>query len=197
MGTTPRARTSGKGSSDGKSRLGGSSLSWDVKPWSRDSDLRTSPKRRRAVNSAGAPSGVAGPSWAGTAGQHRSTSYYKVVGGKKYDRKLLESAEEAAADGRVSFLEADQLFEDAFDGKRVTETEKATLDYALRTVKFTDEARKLEDTLKRRFFYDQSFAIYGGVTGQYDFGPMGCAMKANLLAAWRNHFVLEEQMLEV
>jgi glycyl-tRNA synthetase len=26
---------------------------------------------------------------------------------------------------------------------------------------------------------------------------MGCAMKANLLAAWRQHFVLEEQMLEV
>ena len=28
----------------------------------------------------------------------------------------------------------------------------------------------MEDTLKRRFFYDQSFAIYGGITGQYDFG---------------------------
>lgn len=56
---------------------------------------------------------------------------------------------------------------------------------------------KMEDTLKRRFFYDQSFAIYGGVTGQYDFGPMGCAMKANLLAAWRKHFVLEDHMLEV
>ena len=55
----------------------------------------------------------------------------------------------------------------------------------------------MEDLLKRRFFYDQSFAIYGGITGQYDFGPMGCAMKANLLNAWRSHFILEEQMLEV
>ena len=36
-----------------------------------------------------------------------------------------------------------------------------------------------------------------GVTGLYDFGPMGCAMKANLINAWRNFFVLEEQMLEV
>ena len=26
---------------------------------------------------------------------------------------------------------------------------------------------------------------------------MGCAMKANLLAAWRKHFVLEDHMLEV
>jgi len=56
---------------------------------------------------------------------------------------------------------------------------------------------KMEDTLKRRFFYDQSFAIYGGVTGQFDFGPMGCALKSNILAAWRNYFVLEEHMLEV
>ena len=36
-----------------------------------------------------------------------------------------------------------------------------------------------------------------GINGLYDFGPMGCAMKANLLQAWRKHFVLEEQMLEV
>lgn len=34
---------------------------------------------------------------------------------------------------------------------------------------------KMEDLIKRRFFYDQSFAIYGGITGQFDFGPMGCA----------------------
>merc|ERR1712071_267768 len=56
---------------------------------------------------------------------------------------------------------------------------------------------KLEDLLKRRFFYDQSFAIYGGVSGQYDFGPMGCSLKANMLSIWRNFFILEEQMLEV
>lgn len=55
----------------------------------------------------------------------------------------------------------------------------------------------MEDLLKRRFFYDQSFAIYGGITGQYDFGPMGCALKSNMLNAWRQFFVLEEQMLEV
>ena len=56
---------------------------------------------------------------------------------------------------------------------------------------------KMEDLLKQKFFYDQSFAIYGGVNGFYDFGPMGCAVKANLLQAWRNFFILEEQMLEV
>lgn len=33
---------------------------------------------------------------------------------------------------------------------------------ALTTDETFDRA-KLEDTLKRRFFYDQSFAIYGGI----------------------------------
>ena len=36
-----------------------------------------------------------------------------------------------------------------------------------------------------------------GVAGLYDYGPMGCAMKSNLLSLWRQHFVLEEGMLEI
>ncbi|XP_068438234.1 glycine--tRNA ligase-like [Clinocottus analis] len=56
---------------------------------------------------------------------------------------------------------------------------------------------KMEDTLKRRFFYDQAFAIYGGVSGLYDFGPVGCALKNNILQAWRHHFIQEEQILEI
>lgn len=61
----------------------------------------------------------------------------------------------------------------------------------------TFDRARMEDLLKRRFFYDQSFAIYGGISGQYDFGPMGCAFKQNMLSVWRNFFVMEEQMLEV
>ncbi|XP_065320818.1 glycine--tRNA ligase-like [Gordionus sp. m RMFG-2023] len=56
---------------------------------------------------------------------------------------------------------------------------------------------KMEDLIKRRFFYDISFSIYGGIAGLYDMGPMGCAMKANIINIWRKHFILEEQMLEV
>ena len=55
----------------------------------------------------------------------------------------------------------------------------------------------LDDLLIRRFFYVVAFEIYGGVKGLYDFGPMGCAVKQNLLSAWRRHFILEEQMLEI
>eukprot|EP01132_Coremiostelium_polycephalum_P008035 gene8035-9883_t len=55
----------------------------------------------------------------------------------------------------------------------------------------------LEELLKRRFFYIQAFEIYRGVAGLYDYGPPGCAVKANLINYWRQHFVLNEDMLEV
>lgn len=94
------------------------------------------------------------------------------------------------------------------DGANEIDIKKAVVELKLRkkvlddkelqlTPSVTFDRSKMEDLLKRRFFYDQSFAIYGGITGQYDFGPMGCALKSNILNAWRQFFVLEEQMLEV
>jgi glycyl-tRNA synthetase len=51
--------------------------------------------------------------------------------------------------------------------------------------------------LERKFFFVQSFEIYNGVSGFYDYGPLGCAVKQNVENFWRNHFVLEEDMLEM
>lgn len=39
--------------------------------------------------------------------------------------------------------------------------------------------------------------MFAGIAGQYDFGPMGCALKTNVINEWRKYFVLEEGMLEV
>ena len=46
-------------------------------------------------------------------------------------------------------------------------------------------------------FYKQSFSIYGGVAGLYDYGPPGTAIKANVTQFWRTHFVFAESMLEI
>jgi len=51
--------------------------------------------------------------------------------------------------------------------------------------------------MSQRFFINPSFEIYGGIAGLYDLGPPGTAVKANLLALWRQHFVLYDNMLEV
>lgn len=69
---------------------------------------------------------------------------------------------------------------------------------------------KVEELLRKRFFYAPAFSIYGGtkdlieiykycagVAGLYDIGPPGCALQANILTLWRQHFVLEENMLEL
>ncbi|ODN97300.1 glycine-tRNA ligase [Cryptococcus wingfieldii CBS 7118] len=55
----------------------------------------------------------------------------------------------------------------------------------------------LDALLARRFFYAPAFEIYGGVAGLYDFGPTGSALQANILDAWRKHYIIEEDMLEL
>ena len=57
--------------------------------------------------------------------------------------------------------------------------------------------KALEDTIARRMFVVPSFEIHGGVAGLFDYGPPGCALKENLLALWRQHFVLEDSMLQI
>lgn len=59
------------------------------------------------------------------------------------------------------------------------------------------DKKALDDLLIRKMFVVPSFEIYGGIGGFYDFGPPACALKANLLRAWRRHFVFEDKLLEV
>ncbi|HIL14546.1 MAG TPA: cell envelope biogenesis protein OmpA, partial [Deltaproteobacteria bacterium] len=57
-------------------------------------------------------------------------SYYKTIHGVRYDRSLLEAADERIAgqgDGRISEQDAKELVELSKDGGRVTETELRTL----------------------------------------------------------------------
>ncbi|MCO5588415.1 hypothetical protein L7F22_042371 [Adiantum nelumboides] len=56
---------------------------------------------------------------------------------------------------------------------------------------------QLEGLMTKRFFYTQAFEIYGGVAGLYDYGPTGASLQANIISAWRQHFILEEEMLEL
>ncbi|CAG9467587.1 unnamed protein product [Pedinophyceae sp. YPF-701] len=82
------------------------------------------------------------------------------------------------------------------------ELDKANQDFEAavgKTAGGNKEALRAEicNVLERRLFYIPSFKIYGAVGGFFDYGPPGCAIKQNLTQAWRQHFVLEENMLEV
>ena len=65
------------------------------------------------------------------------------------------------------------------------------------TLLFTDQQTKLHKVLTQRAFIIPSFEIYNGVSGFYDLGPPGCALKNNILTHWRNSFIVEEDMLEI
>jgi len=54
-----------------------------------------------------------------------------------------------------------------------------------------------DQMLVRKFFVVPSFEIHGGVAGLFDLGPPACGLKANILSMWREHFVLQENMLEM
>jgi len=51
--------------------------------------------------------------------------------------------------------------------------------------------------VKRRGFFWQSFEIYGGSAGFFDYGPNGAAMKNNIENLWRRYFVTEEGFAEI
>jgi Glycyl-tRNA synthetase (class II) len=45
---------------------------------------------------------------------------------------------------------------------------------------FTSKRSSIEELLRHRFFFKASFEIYGGISGLYDYGPPGCALKREL-----------------
>lgn len=61
----------------------------------------------------------------------------------------------------------------------------------------TFDKSAFDQLMLKRFFFTPSFDIYGGVAGLYDYGPPGSALQANILNAWRRHFIVEEDMLEL
>lgn len=72
-------------------------------------------------------------------------SYYRVIDGERYDREMLEIAEEAVAgesDGSISVDAAKKLFEAIIDGNTVTEIEQKTLEYIRENFSFTEAAEQ-------------------------------------------------------
>ena len=70
-------------------------------------------------------------------------SYYKEIDGKKYDKSLLDAAEEAvkgSGDGRISLEDAKILLAEVKDGNSYTDIEKDTVSYIRRNLNWTEKA---------------------------------------------------------
>jgi glycyl-tRNA synthetase len=57
--------------------------------------------------------------------------------------------------------------------------------------------KAFDELILRKMYVVRAFEIHDGPAGLFDYGPPACALKANVLALWRQHFVLEENMLEM
>lgn len=102
-------------------------------------------------------------------------------------------AEKAEVEAAIARLKELKLEADAA-AKEFAAHSSASADGPASSEKFR---QAVNNALERRLFYIPSFKIYGGVAGLFDYGPPGCAVKANVLALWRQHYVMEENMLEI
>jgi len=62
---------------------------------------------------------------------------------------------------------------------------------------FSMNKKAFDELILRKMYIVPSFEIHNGPAGFFDYGPPGCALKANVLSRWRQHFVVEENMLEM
>jgi len=56
---------------------------------------------------------------------------------------------------------------------------------------------ELMEMLVRRGFLWQSFEIYGGMAGFFDYGPLGNGLRRRLENLWREFFVVNERAVEI
>lgn len=72
-------------------------------------------------------------------------SYYKVIDGEKYDRSLLEMAEKMSGkknEKTIGENDAKKIFEDAKDGRGITEIELKTLKYIPQNFTLSEKAQE-------------------------------------------------------
>lgn len=60
-----------------------------------------------------------------------------------------------------------------------------------------DRCSRIDNILKRRFFIAQTGGIYGGSAGFFDYGPIGCSLRNNIVQVWRHFFTQDMNSYEI
>jgi glycyl-tRNA synthetase len=60
-----------------------------------------------------------------------------------------------------------------------------------------DIYEKIMDLARRRGYLWSSFEIYGGIAGFVDYGPLGCLLKNNIIAKFREQYIVKEGFYEI
>lgn len=109
----------------------------------------------------------------------------RALKANKVDKTLIDEAIEKLKTLKIDLDASTKLFTAKAAGSKGSSVNREAFRQAV------------NNALLQRFFFIPSFEIYGGVAGLYDYGPPGCAVKSNTLGFWRQHYVLEENMLEI
>jgi glycyl-tRNA synthetase len=73
----------------------------------------------------------------------------------------------------------------------------AEMEKSLQGEEDTFNRKAFDELLLRKMYIVPSFEIHNGPAGFFDYGPPACALKANILSQWREHFPMEDNMLEM
>ena len=60
-----------------------------------------------------------------------------------------------------------------------------------------DKYEKVFELAKRRGFLWNSFELYGGSRGFYDYGPLGSTLKRRIEQTWREFYIIQEGFMEI
>ncbi|MGD9780293.1 MAG: glycine--tRNA ligase, partial [Methanomethylovorans sp.] len=60
-----------------------------------------------------------------------------------------------------------------------------------------DRYEQVIELAKRRGFLWNSFELYGGTAGFYDYGPLGSTLKRRIEQIWREIYIIQEGFMEI
>jgi glycyl-tRNA synthetase len=64
-------------------------------------------------------------------------------------------------------------------------------------LKKSDKYEAIVELARRKGFFWQSYEIYGGLSGFIDLGPLGVALKNNIISKWRDFFLKTHEFIEI
>ena len=89
------------------------------------------------------------------------SQYYQIINGNRYNASLIRNGEfrvKKSGDGRISVQDAQDLWQIAMDGGKITEIEEKTIAYLIDSLNWTEKAKKwMEKELSQKEEKEKSY----------------------------------------
>lgn len=124
--------------------------------------------------------------------QSKEDAYFALKAKATLQASIVKQAKKDGASAELIAAEVDKL-----TALRAELCSLAGMEQSLTDTTGASFNRKAFDELiLRKMYVVPSFEIHNGPAGLFDYGPAACALKANVLQLWRQHFVLEVSVIQ-